>query len=500
MKMIKTAAFLLAAAMFTPCIASCGDTQTPDQQPADTQTSAVSKADTEPVEVDPRQLVSDDLGEHDFGGYIFRIVTSENRSDYMVVDTATGDVIDDAVFQRNQAVEDRFNCKITVLKDYPTYDELGQWMDKTVKSAEDAFDLVSNHAVDMGNRSLSAYFLNWYDIPNINFDKPWWSSSTINDLTYDGVCLLAVGDFALSAIGNAYCVFYNKTLGQNYDFPNLYEVVNDGKWTFDYLIELSKDIYVDTNQNGKVDNEDMFGFTSDSYSNVNAYLWAFDNPVFKKKNDVLEFSYKTEKLPAIVEKLCDAFKQYQGIHTDTAYVNDVGTAHNLSRDLFAKGQSVLANGYISMSLTHFRELKDDFGILPYPKWDEAQKQYYTMSDGNHEIMAVPKTATDLDRLGTIVEALCAESYRTLVPAYYDVALKVKSARDEESFAMLDMIVNSRVFDFGYVYDAWKGCSFFLEQLVQGNNNNFESFWAKKEKAVMKHYDKVIKIFEEYENE
>lgn len=78
--------------------------------------------------------------------------------------------------------------------------------------------------------------------------------------------------------------------------------------------------------------------------------------------------------------------------------------------------------------------------------------------------------------------------------YYDVALKVKGARDEGSIEMLDMIVNSRIFDMGYVYDAWKGCSFVLERLVCENNPNFESYWAANSSAILQYYDDLAEFF------
>ena len=138
-----------------------------------------------------------------------------------------------------------------------------------------------------------------------------------------------------------------------------------------------------------------------------------------------------------------------------------------------------------------------YSILPYPKWDEAQERYITMSDGHHEAMAIPKTIGNPEAVGTITEALCAESYKILVPAYYDVALKVKSTRDEQSIAMLDRIVNSRVFDFGFVYNAGNGASFIIQDLINSNKDTFESTYAKKEKSILKHYDKVVAFFETY---
>jgi len=120
-----------------------------------------------------------------------------------------------------------------------------------------------------------------------------------------------------------------------------------------------------------------------------------------------------------------------------------------------------------------------------------------MVDGSHQVMAVPITVSNTELIGVITEALCAESYKKVVPAYYDVALKFKGTRDEESIAMLDMIVNSRVFDFGYVYDAWSGAAFIIQNLVDQNNPNVASYWAKYEKSIMKHYESVIEYFENF---
>ena len=498
---IRACAWLLTLCTAIPVLASCGGDGTTAVTEAQTDAATETTVETEPMDaLDARKLVDDELGEHDLGGYEFRIVVSDNKDDTIWVESQTGDVIDDAVFERNTAVEDRFNCKIGI-SGSGAYDALSSQVTKSITAGEDAHDLLSFHVVMLGQLTPSGYFLNWYDIPHIDFEKPWWSDSTVNDLTYDGVCLTAIGDMALSALSAAYCVFYNKRLGAEYDFPDLYEVVNNGQWTIDKIVELTKDVYRDLNGNGTVDTQDdLFGYVSDALSNMNAYLWAFNNPVFKKNGDVLEFSYKTEKIADIVTKLCDTFALYDGIKFEKNYTcyPEGYSGHAFGRDMFAKSHAVLANGYISMSLSHFRELEDEFGILPYPKWDEAQENYMTMSDGHHEAMAVPKTAGNLEAIGIITEALCAESYKTLVPAYYDVALKVKSTRDEQSIAMMDLVVNARVFDFGYVYDAWKGSSFFLEQLVNTNNTNFESFYSKKEKALTKHYNKVIEYFETYE--
>ena len=122
-----------------------------------------------------------------------------------------------------------------------------------------------------------------------------------------------------------------------------------------------------------------------------------------------------------------------------------------------------------------------------------------MVDGGHAAEAVPLTVSDVERTSIILEALNAETYKTVVPAYYEIALKVKYARDNESVEMMDMIMESRIFDFGYVYDNWNGASFWLENLVASKKPDFESYYAKNEKKIMKYYQKVFDLFDEYAN-
>ena len=106
---------------------------------------------------------------------------------------------------------------------------------------------------------------------------------------------------------------------------------------------------------------------------------------------------------------------------------------------------------------------------------------------------------DLDFVGIITEALNAESYKIVFPAYYEVALKTKYTHDNESVQMLDMIVDSRIFDFGYVYDAWKGMSFYFQTIIYTNKNkDFESYYATNSSAAIKYYDELLEFFEEME--
>ena len=147
---------------------------------------------------------------------------------------------------------------------------------------------------------------------------------------------------------------------------------------------------------------------------------------------------------------------------------------------------------------YLRDFETDYGIIPYPKWDEKQEEYYTMVDGGHEGIAIPVSVADPDFVGTITEALNAESYKRTIPVYYDIVLKTKGSRDEESVTMLDMIFDGRIFDFGYVYGEF-GAAFWPQFLIEKKSPDIASYYEKNHKKYDEKMADAITFFEEYEH-
>ena len=221
---------------------SCNEEETPNNNPIETPKGNKTFAEGDIFE--ERAAVDDELGEYDFGGRTFRIAGHKTSDYYPDPDSANkGDLIVDAKVSRTSTVENRFNF---VLK--PVYtgnvDEVASWASKTVLSGADEFDLLVNHVMASARVVSKNLFLNWYDVPNVDFTKPWWAASTSDELTYDGKCIFAISDFNYSALACTYCLIFNKNLANSYDLGNIYEVVDSGEWTFDYFYNLIKDVYI----------------------------------------------------------------------------------------------------------------------------------------------------------------------------------------------------------------------------------------------------------------
>ena len=98
-------------------------------------------------------------------------------------------------------------------------------------------------------------------------------------------------------------------------------------------------------------------------------------------------------------------------------------------------------------------MSDEYLVLPIPRWSEDQDGYYSFIHDSFTGVAIPSTLpfADLNDIGTALEAIASESYRTVTPAYYETALKARYADNPDSWEMLDMITENVKIDAGVMY-------------------------------------------------
>lgn len=471
---------LLAALVLTSC-GSVSDKEKKTETTADT--TAETEAETTPDPNAARRAISDDLPDTDMDGYTYRVL-SRQRDDFIEdigLDLEqNGDVVNDAIYNRNLTVSDRFNCKYEA-----TFtDSIDTTGINTITAGDDAFDVMLCQIVQIPKYATTGYFRDWYeDMPHVHLDKPWYIGNAAEALSVKGHAYAMIGEYDLDVLRFTYCMYYNQDISDEYNLENIYDVVNDGRWTYDKLYEYANTVYVDLDGNGTKDENDRLAISGDPYSAVVTYQYSFDNPLFSINDEgVPEFTMDREKLASIVEKLNALYHDSLG-----GYTEGWGTGWTA----WSAGNLLLYTG-LFQSATGYRDLEFDYGIIPYPKYDEAQTRYYTMSDGAHGCMLIPITVQNIEWSSILTEALNAETYKQVVPAYYDTALKVKLSRDAESAAMLDLLMESRVFDFGYMYNT--GIAFIVQDMVSTNKNNTESAFNSKYKSAEKEWAKIIDTY------
>jgi hypothetical protein len=144
------------------------------------------------------------------------------------------------------------------------------------------------------------------------------------------------------------------------------------------------------------------------------------------------------------------------------------------------------------SAVALRNMDAEIGIIPYPKYDEQTPRYYSLMEATAQMITLPINTKDFERTSMILEAMASEGQRTVIPAYYEITLKTKHSRDEESAEMLDIIRDSAVVDWGYLNNSMLGdLSLPGAFMVMGNNRNFTSFYESRERAAENNIRKFI---------
>ena len=112
---------------------------------------------------------------------------------------------------------------------------------------------------------------------------------------------------------------------------------------------------------------------------------------------------------------------------------------------FANDRAFFLTGQIKTS-GQLRSMESEFGILPFPKLDENQDEYYTYITGNNLMMTIPSTNRDPETTAAIIDALTYRSYETVLPVYYENKVGQKGLRNDDSIEMLDIIRSGRGID------------------------------------------------------
>jgi ABC-type glycerol-3-phosphate transport system substrate-binding protein len=489
MSVKKILSLLLAAALLAGAFVGCSDkgSNSTDETTTAVESPENAGAENEPVEedeADARAKVPDGLPEKDMGGEEFRVLTrarSDFVSDLSFDEEMNGDVVNDAIISRNNAVSERFN--IAFGADYD--DNAASVIQQCVTAGDDSYDICLTQIILQTAFCYKGGFYDWYtDLPYIDLTKPWYIGNAAEALSVKNHAYVMIGEFDLDVLRFTYCMYYNKDIAATYNLEEVYPVVREGRWTYDTLKGYADMIYTDLDGNGTKDENDLLALSGDPYSAVVTYQYSFNNPLFTLDADgIPQMTFDREKASSIVEKLNALYWESPGSFTQGWGTG--GTAWKSGRLLCYTG--------LFNSAGNYRDLDFDFGIIPYPKYDETQDSYYTMSDGAHGGMMVPITVKNAEDVSIIIEALNAETWKQVVPAYYETSLKVKFSRDVESAEMLDLLMNARVFDFGYMCGDW-GLAFVIQDLVSANSNNTESAYKSKEKVAQKTFSKIIDAY------
>ena len=491
--LLRTAAFLLAALMTVPIMNSCGGSA--DTPSADTTGAAETTAET--VDPNDRSLIKDNLPDNlDFTGRTFTtLVASPGDQGAFIagVEESTGDIVEDAILARNRAVEERLGLELVYdVRTDIDGSKIDAEVSKFLLAGDSTHDLYTGHQWGLTKLLANGGIVPAEDLDHIELSQPWWWKDYMDELSLGGdTHYYFVGDFFLHALRSARVVIFNKELYANYydDANKLYEVVLDGKWTIDHFIELAKSVYIDINNDGKTDGGDQLGFCSwATMASTDPFVYGTDVEFVKRtENGGIEFTMISDDAVTLCDKLVDFFWQ------DGTFTGN--TSDDEQYAMFESGRVLFMGNASLVSVEKIRDMECDFGILPCPKFDEAQENYRTLVHDGGYLGAVNGNSANLDLVGATLEALNAETYRSVTPVYYETALKVKYTRDDTSAQMIDMIHDTLMTNFIYAYNyALSDIGLQYRKLITNKSKEYVSTIEKTLKSAEKKLETLSDVF------
>jgi len=484
--LIKIISFLLIAVMLTGFV-SCSETT--EVVPADT-TARVTDSDTA-IDLFKANVPDSDFNQEE----ITFLVSSETMWGYDIMDSEeqNGESVNDAFYIRNRQVEEKLGILINQMSE--PYSSFRSNVRKVINANDTVYDVVMPrlyYGVQMAQEGL---FLNVNNIPYIDLSQLWWDSAVKRDLSFDDKLYMLAGDIHMYSYDATWILFFNKGLQADLNVGDLYGHVLNKTWTLETFNKILVDVTSDLTGDSIITWEDRFGFITQDISTV-ALLNGASQPIFERDSEsAIKVNVGSDSFVDVFEKVSKIMysDQTMNISNTTKWkLPAAAMIGNVTQQIFAENRSLFVAEVVDC-VSRYKDMDTDFGVLPFPMLDEKQDEYLSTVIHDAMVLSVPLTCADTEMIGIILESLAAESRKTVLPAYYNVTLQRKRARDDESAEMLDIIFSQRYYSLDLIYN-WGSVKDALVSLLNKGSTDVASTYAKTESKIQTAIDNTIEAY------
>lgn len=395
------------------------------------------------------------LEAQDFGGVTFTIANREKSANYnahpnpeLDAPELTGEALNDGIYNRNLKLQEKYNILLESVT-FAGHDQIANEIKKAVTSGDATYDAAFPGVAMAFQMAMNGHLYEIHDIPHLQTERSWWMTNVLENTSIGNRNFFIAGDMNIGAMNAAGIVYFNKSILKDYDLESPYGLVDEGKWTLDAMTELSASVTHDVNGDGILDENDTYGTECSSFAWQPLFYGSGQLLIAKDESDLPYLDAASEQnyntISAVVKFLNNDSSTFNVNHTTG--ISDLGA---LTVDMFQHDQSLF---FIELlyGVPEFREMESDFGLLPLPKANEEQAEYSTyLHPDNATSVVVPVVNTELDRTGIILEDMAFYSSELVRPAFYDIMLKSKFARDNDSARMLDIILSRTTVDLALI--------------------------------------------------
>ena len=453
----KYLALIMAMLMLALCAVACGNTPADTTKAPDVQdTTAAPGEDTGVEEV----IVRPDIPKENNNGEEFMVLYPNWSlyTNYLFVEDIS-DTVSEAIYKRTVSVEEWLGIKVTTYVSQ-AYNTVFNDLQTAVASSEDVYDLMLSHCTNnIANMLSSKYVLDWATIDTVDLTSDLWNQSSIELFERDGVVPLAVNDLMIPDVN---MILFNPNILTEYGLESPYDLVLNNRWTLDKMFEMASKVYKDEDGDNAKSAGDIYGMIlAPDWKLVSIQHSCGQMIIEKDEEGVPQFVLHNERMIDVVDTVNTFFQSTNAYGSGGAAV---------LKQLFAEDKGLFYLESLAETLT-LRALKNDFGILPMPKWDSSQEGYVSTNWLGY--MGVPTTVANPDLVGKVVTLLAYENNQQVMPEFFEILLGQKLAADMQSQEMLNILFENTIFDLGITLNQRK----MFQELVNANSSDVASKWA-----------------------
>lgn len=438
----------IAAICFVAMLVSCQNFE---------NTTIESSTDSDTTSATTQEIPKtryDELGEHDFDGRVFRVLeaTDYPNNKNIPSEELDADVVNDALWARTDFIEDRYGVSVSFTQMTPARDGTTV-IANAVRTDDTEYELCLSTILGgtLGTIATDGVLADLAAVPYLSLTESWWSSLLYDSLRIDGKMFFTTGDISPMLYQTPAALLVNTNLMEKYQIDtDVYAAVSEGKWTIDFVADMVKQYDNDIDTDGVMHtNTDFFGYVQQKAAlTSNALLVGAGVDLCTQTDEGLTVSLRDERTEKAVAKI-------RSLVVDVTFDSQNDVVHKA----FVEDRAIILQHFVNAAATEkVQNMKSDFLLAPMPKLDEEQSGYRSLLNAWNACYVAMPLNVDTGFTGLITEAMAYYSYENIRPASYDLYLKNRLSRSEESSRMLDFIIEGAYIDFGVLYDFGGVCS------------------------------------------
>lgn len=485
----RAALIMLSFIMLLFPLASCVDTE---DDPEDSTNAEVADDGTDSLYDEMGYLKDEIPADTRIDDTVSFLYWKDCENTEFFVEESSGDLVEEAIIKRNAAVERRLGVTFDFIPTAGNYDNRAAYLETVRNEANGgggAYDIYASYSMSIATVASNGYCANLREYDVIDFEKPWWPDNLVREASIGDALYFASGDLSTTMLYKMYTMFFNKEIVEERGLTNPYSLVDSNNWTFENFLGMVKGVgLADANDPSSA----VYGFASRGDVHFDPFFFAAGlNTTERDSNGVpvISESFGSERTDSVIVQLNSVF--YGGY----AILNDSAKTFVNGRALFALERADFGSKQLG------GKVEFEYGILPTPKYDTNQENYYTTLAFPHTLYAISAKASDREDCAVLLECLCSEGYRTITPALFELTMKTRYTTDGDASRMFDIIRTNISFDFGRIYCSdlneitWRT---FRSQLRDNGSGISSSFSATKI-VLDKKLEALLEAFAEIDN-